>query len=147
MPRKISRTVLSIHTDDITDIISMVLSAIQIASLWCPPIFQRLIKAICFTQHNNYIKNQRGYTKHRRLRLLLFPLLFFRCTPSVHAIPGTNHAIIKGQASSDITCQHKYIIILINKLNDDTAPVATSSTTLNANKISTKSIAIIDRPP
>ena len=89
-------------TDAINDTTLMVLSSIQTASSWYLPIVQCLIKTICFTRHNNHIKNQCGYSNHRGLVLLMFLLLFFSCAPSIHAIPGTNHVIIEGQASSDI---------------------------------------------
>ena len=81
--------------DSITEGTSMVLSAIRIPSLWCYPYVQRLIKAVCFTKHDTLIKIN-SKTKYRGIYLLLFPLMFLSCAPTVHAMPGTNHFLIKG---------------------------------------------------
>ena len=75
----------------------MVLSVIQITPAWCPPHVQRIIKDIKFTERDKYLhKVHDRRQKYKGYRFLLFPLLYFiTYAPSAHAIPGTNHFIIK----------------------------------------------------
>ena len=108
----------------------MVLSAIYIASSWWPPTVQHMIKIITFTKRYRYLQasHRHNHARCKRLRFLLFPLLFFSCAPSVHAIPDTNHLMIKGQASLDTVQQRKYIKAIVDKLNNDHNDEKTTST-------------------
>ena len=124
----------------------MVLSAIRIQSLWCSPYVQRLMKAICFTKHDALIKIN-SKTKYRGIYRILFPLMFLSCAPTVHAMPGTNHVLIKDQGSSDISQQRKYIKTIITKLNNDATATANASATSDVNITSTKAKTTISRLP
>ena len=117
--------------DAITDKALIVLSAIRIASSWCPPAVQYMIKCIIFTKRARCLQasHRHIHTRSKLLRFFLLPLLFFSHAPSIHAMPGTNHSIIKGQASLDIARQQKYIKTIIDKISNDSNISSSSSST------------------
>ena len=82
---------------------SFSLSSIHIPHTWYIPSLQRMCKDIRFSQRNRIICKQRYRPINCRtfISLLLLPLFFFKHTQAVYHIPGTNHAIIKGETSSD----------------------------------------------
>ena len=82
-----------------------VLSAVHITQHHCTPLAQRMSKNIAFTHRNNYLKavHRRNSSRFRGLKIFLFPLLLFTAPSSVYAIHGTNHAVITGASSSDLS--------------------------------------------
>ena len=101
---------------------SAVLSVIRITTANCNSVTQHLVKHILFTKRDQYLKRAHMHPriKYKRLQLFLLPLLYlFSATPSVHAVPGTNHVLFKGHTSLDKTRQHKYVDTIINKLEKD----------------------------
>ena len=119
--------------DAITDKALIVLSAIQIAPSWCPPAVQYIIKCILYTKRDRCLQASHRHTHARSKisRFFLLPLLFFSCAPSIHAMPGTNHSIVKGRASLDITRQRKYIKTIVDKVSNDSDISSSSSSSAN----------------
>ena len=96
-----------------------ILSAICIDRSCCAPSVQRLLKAISFTKRDKCHQsayNKRGSQRH--WKNLLFPLLYSSCATTAYAMPGTNHVLMQGHASSDINRQHKYVKTIIDNVNN-----------------------------
>ena len=74
--------------DVITDKVLLALSTVRIASSWCPPAVQYMIKCIIFTNRDRCLQVSHRYTNARSKlsRLFLLPLLVFSCVPSIHTI-------------------------------------------------------------
>ena len=97
---------------------SATLSAIRIDSSSCPPLAQAIYKSVRFTQHNAKLRHahSRIFRLQGIFKYLLFPLLFFHRTPTIHAMPGTNYAIINGDSSMDVSMQRHHANNLIRQL-------------------------------
>ena len=101
---------------------SAVLSVIRITTANCNSVTQHLVKSILFTKRDQYLQRAHKHPrmKYKGFQVFLLPILYlFSGTPSVHAIPGTNHVLLKGHSSLDKTRQHKYVDTIINKLEHD----------------------------
>ena len=135
---------------------SIVLSAIRISTNSCPPLAQAINKSVRFTAHNQNLQrqNSRRFKLQGIYKILLFPLLLFQCLPTVHAIPGTNYALINGDRSLDNTTQQRLADNIIKQLapsnatsSPDNAPSPPSSTSPSAFVTPDDDLNITGPPP
>ena len=110
----------------------MVLSAIWIDTQYYHLSIQHSWKMVRFTKLNHTRRHhhrQRFNMSNRLLHILLSPLVFFKYKHAVHTLPGTNHAIIQSERSTNTACQYKYIDTIINQLrSNNPVPTAFGST-------------------
>ena len=86
----LSVTFLVSIRDAVTDTLSIVLSVVRITSSLYHPYVQRLIKAICFIQHNIVLQKVNEMKYRGSCLFLLSSLFLSHCAPTSLDIPGTS---------------------------------------------------------
>jgi hypothetical protein len=103
----------------------MVLSVIRLPIQWCHPLVRRSDKDRRFTRR----------TRRLSRTCPLLALLALSNVPIYHALPGTDHVLIKGKTSSDISRQQQSVRMAINNaaISHPLPPDMAHSTTANDN--------------
>ena len=106
------------------------MSAIHIAPMRCPLSIQRLRKNVKFTTSNQRLLKLHKRRRYKGYLSVLWPLLYFSTlATSAHAIPGTNHVLVKGDTSSDKTREQNYVNAIFESLDDNRSSGTISKST------------------
>ena len=122
---------------------SMVLSCVRIPKHWCPPHVQRSHSKTVFSRKTHHLRvrhNRRQFCK----RLFLSFLTFYSFCPVAYSIEGSGHAIIHGEASSDVHRQQDYVTTVIQNVQHSNDP--STSLPVASNASSSKPSYLKDEP-